>query len=91
MENDESYKEQVKELTHFMEQLEANPGVPKNVKRLISEAKAKLNDESEPDLDIRVSTAVYLLEEAGEDINMPMHARTQIWTILSGLERLKHG
>ncbi len=81
-------QEQINNIIKLMQQLEDAPGIPRNVKSLITEAKTKLLDESEGELDVRISNAIYLMEEAGEDINLPPHARTQIWAILSGLERL---
>jgi len=86
----EDVKQRIDEISRLMQQLCESPGVPKNVKSLVNEAQHKLTDESEGEIDVRVSAAIYLMEEAGEDINLPMHARTQIWAILSSLERLVH-
>ena len=36
-----------------------------------------------------MSSAVYDLDAVSNDINMPAHARTLIWNILSELEALK--
>ncbi|MCD6279754.1 UPF0147 family protein [Candidatus Micrarchaeota archaeon] len=83
-------EEQIKEISKLMQQLIDSQGVPKNVKALVSEAKQKLNDEKEGEYNVRITSAIYLIEEAGEDINLPMHTRTQIWAILSSLERATH-
>jgi uncharacterized protein (UPF0147 family) len=61
--------------------------VPKNIRRALSEAKERLRGTDE--LSTRVSAAIYAIEGISEDINMPMHARTQIWAILSALESIK--
>ncbi|MBI2079486.1 UPF0147 family protein, partial [Candidatus Micrarchaeota archaeon] len=37
----------------------------------------------------KVSAAVYLIDSSTDDINMPAHARTQIWAIISSLESIK--
>ncbi len=53
-----------------------------------AEATNKLASASD-EASTRVSAAVYSIEAVSEDINMPMHARTQIWAILSALESIK--
>jgi uncharacterized protein (UPF0147 family) len=59
--------------------------VPKNIRRVAEEAKATLNDEKQPD-DLRLSTAIHMLDEIINDPNMPMYARTKIWNVVSLLE-----
>ena len=61
--------------------------IPKNVRKAVSDAKDKLLGEEE--LIQKASSAIYLLDEVSNDVNMPMHARAQIWSILSALEALK--
>jgi len=61
--------------------------VPKNIRRALSEAKERLKGQDETST--KVSAAIYAIEAISEDINMPMHARTQIWAILSALESIK--
>jgi hypothetical protein len=36
-----------------------------------------------------MSSAIYDLDSVSNDINLPMHARTLVWNLLSELERLK--
>jgi len=81
-------EERVKEIIELMEVLENDTTVPRNIRKAVTAAKETLGKEQE-DLIVRASTAVYALDAVSEDINMPMHARTQIWVILSALERLK--
>ncbi len=70
----------------LLEQLLEDSSVPKNVRAAISRAKDKLADpESES---TGISGAIYSLDEVSNDINLPMHARTMIWNILSELEQL---
>ena len=56
-------------------------------RRALVEARERLKTNDE--LSTKVGSAVYSIEAVSEDINMPMHARTQIWTILSALESIK--
>jgi hypothetical protein len=41
------------------------------------------------DLAIRVTTAVYDIDEVVNDINIPMHAKTALWDIISDLEAIR--
>ena len=61
--------------------------VPKNIRKALSDAKEKLL--SNDDLKLRVSSAIYIIESITDDVNIPPHARTQIWSIMSELERIE--
>jgi len=80
-----------KELTEIMEMIDAlveDFSVPRNVRRALDEAKSRLLGKEE--LSVRVSAAIYLIESVSEDVNLPAHARTQLWAILSALEGIKN-
>ena len=77
----------VAEVIELIDMVGEDTSVPKNIRRALSEAKERLKGADE--LSTKVSAAVYAIEAVSEDINMPMHARTQIWTILSALESIK--
>lgn len=61
--------------------------IPKNIKKALQDSKQKLLSEDE--WNVKLSSAIYHINNISEDINMPTHARMQIWTILSELEALK--
>ena len=77
----------VSQISEMMGSLVADPTIPKNIRKAISEAKGRLDSEEE--LNVKVSAAIYLVESISDDINMPSHARTQVWAILSALESMK--
>jgi hypothetical protein len=77
----------VDEISDMMKNLVADPTIPKNIRKAVSEAKDRLDGSEE--LNVRISAAIYLVESISDDINMPAHARTQIWAILSSLESIK--
>ena len=77
----------VEEVIELINSVVEDTSVPKNIRRALSDAKERLKGNEE--LSTRVGAAVYCVEAVSEDINMPMHARTQIWTILSALESVK--
>lgn len=80
-------EKKVQEVIGLIDTVAEDTSVPKNIRRALVEAKERLKGADE--LSTRVSVAVYAIEAVSEDINMPMHARTQIWTILSALESIK--
>ena len=77
----------VAEVIELIDTVGEDTSVPKNIRRALAEAKERLRGNDE--LSTKISAAVYAIEAVSEDINMPMHARTQIWTILSALESIK--
>ena len=78
---------QVNDIIELMETVIGDSSIPKNIRKNISDARDRLR--ANEDLAAKVSSAIYSIEEISEDINMPMHARTQIWTIMSALESMK--
>ena len=65
-----------------------NPSVPRNIRRAADESYTQLNDEEE-DETVRASAVILKLDEISNDPNIPVHARTLIWEILSKLESIK--
>ena len=63
--------------------------VPRNIRAAAEEAKKELTERTENSWDIRLSSAISVLDEIINDPNMPMYTRTQIWNIVSMLEAMK--
>ena len=80
----ETFDEVSEILKHIME----NPSVPRNIRRAADESYTQLNDEEE-DETVRASAVILKLDEISNDPNIPVHARTLIWEILSKLESIK--
>ena len=59
--------------------------VPKNIRKAAEDSKNILNDANQP-MELRISTAIHILDETINDPNMPMYARTKIWNAVSLLE-----
>ncbi|HEV2166946.1 MAG TPA: UPF0147 family protein [Thermoplasmata archaeon] len=70
-------------LTELSEDL----SVPKNIRRGALAAKSELERRATA-VDVRIASAVYRLDELANDPNLPSHARTAIWSIVSRLESL---
>ena len=78
---------EISEVVGLIDGLLSDPSVPKNIKRALEEAKERLLSDEE--LSVKVSAAVYSIESVSEDVNMPSHARMQMWSIISALETMK--
>jgi uncharacterized protein (UPF0147 family) len=79
-------KRQVEEVIDFLSALQEDTGVPKNVKLKIQEIVDSLQDTS--DISIKINKALSDLEDIAEDSNMQSFTRTQIWNVISLLEKL---
>lgn len=84
---DAGAEEKLQQISSLMDIVINDTSIPKNVRKAVSDAKDKLGGDEE--LIHKTSAAVYALDEVSNDINMPAHARTQIWTILSALESIR--
>ena len=63
------------------------PGRVRGVlKKVLKDLQKKDSDQA-----IRVTTAIYDIDEVVNDINIPMHAKTALWNIISDLEAIKGG
>jgi uncharacterized protein (UPF0147 family) len=68
--------------------LAEDTSVPRNIRRGASEAKDLLLKEEDA-LDVRVASAIFMMDELANDPNIPLHGRTLIWNIISQLETIK--
>lgn len=83
-----SKDKKLEEIAKVLDQLIEDTSVPRNIRRSAEEAKQTLLDR-EKDIGVRVSSAIYILEEISNDRNLPLHARTLVWNIASELETVK--
>ena len=61
--------------------------VPKNIRKAAEDSKSILIS-TQPE-EVRVSTAIHILDEIINDPNMPLYTRTQIWNVVSMLEQAR--
>ena len=82
--NEESFNRVNDILQHITE----DTSVPRNIRRAAEESKDILGkDDNEPT--VRASTVISILDEISNDPNIPIHARTLIWNVLSELESVR--
>jgi uncharacterized protein len=75
-------------LVESLTELADDSSVPRNVRRGAQSAKDELA-KPRVALDVRIASAVYVLDDLANDPNLPTHGRTAIWSIISGLESLQ--
>jgi len=68
-------------LQHIME----DSTIPRNIRRVADETRKVLMD-TDRGLGLRAATAISMIDEISNDPNMPVHARTKIWELVSQLE-----
>ena len=68
-------------------ELKDDTTVPKNVRLKIEKIMGLLNGETETK--IKVSKALNELEEIVDDVNLKSYTRTQVWNVISALEKIK--
>jgi uncharacterized protein len=75
-------------LVESLTELADDSTVPRNIRRGAQSAKDALA-KPRVALDVRIASAVYVLDDLANDPNLPTHGRTAIWSIISGLESLQ--
>lgn len=80
--------EKLKQVASVLSRVVDDASVPRNIRRSAEEARNLLLNDDE-DVGIRVSSAIYLLEEISNDRNLPIHTRTIVWNVASELETIK--
>ena len=68
-----------------LNELHEDMSVPRNIRRGAKEAREILRRDGES-LDVRVASAISILDDLINDPNVPIHGRTAIWNIMSQLE-----
>jgi uncharacterized protein (UPF0147 family) len=71
----------------MLDELSQDRTVPRNVRTAVIKAKEDLSNEK-LDLGFRVSSAISILDEVANDINLPSYSRTNVWNVVSALETL---
>lgn len=78
----------LRKASEILSTIAGDPSVPRNIRRLASQARETLAKKGE-EPSVRAAFAASMLEEASNDPNLPMHARTSIWNLLSLLETVR--
>ena len=71
----------------MLQQMMEDNTIPRNIRRVADDTRKVLVDESQT-LGLRGATAISMIDEISNDPNMPVHARTRIWELVSQLETI---
>jgi uncharacterized protein (UPF0147 family) len=77
----------IKQVTVALEMMAEDTSVPRNIRRGATSARETLTKDGQA-LDVSVASAIFILDELANDPNIPLHGRTQIWSIISHLEQI---
>ena len=79
--------EQLDYVAELMDSVIEDTSVQRNIRKALDDAKQKILGQEK--MDVAVTSAIYILDDISNDINMPSHARTEIWQIISELESIR--
>jgi uncharacterized protein (UPF0147 family) len=79
--------DRVEKALGLLEDVMRDRGVPRNVKSSIEQSIRELKEDKESE-SVKISTVISMLDEASNDPNISLYARTKIWDIVSKLEQL---
>jgi len=71
----------IEEAIQMLEDLREDPLTPKSIKETASRIINILKEDSP--LDLRIKKSLDLLEEVGDDPNLSIYARTQLWNLVT--------
>ena len=77
----------VKDIVASISELKDDTTVPKNVKEKVQEIIETLNNEK-AELSMRIDKALQILDDVAEDSNLQSYTRTQVWNLVSMLEKV---
>lgn len=77
----------VEEIIEVLTELEGDATVPRNIKDKIKLAEDVLKKDGE-DLKIKVNRVLHELDDIADDPNLQPYTRTQIWNVVSMLEKV---
>ncbi len=69
----------------MLQNISEDSTIPRNIRRVADSTKSVLQDGSRS-IGLRAATAISMIDEISNDPNMPVHARTRIWELVSQLE-----
>ena len=80
--------EQLPQILQLLEQVAMDRTVPRNIRTSAEQVTEEIKNNKEP-MDLRISSAIHILDEVSNDPNIPLYTRTQIWNIVSMLENCR--
>ena len=82
-----SVEKEVEEVISLLEDINNDTSIPRNIRRSTTEALEQILKEGTP-MDVKAASAIFILDDVVNDPNIPLHARTMIYTIIGKLETI---
>ncbi|HLC55185.1 MAG TPA: UPF0147 family protein [Candidatus Nanoarchaeia archaeon] len=79
----------IQDAIDILNQIEQDDTVPKNIRYKVKEASALLQDGDGKVQQVKVDRIIQELDDLGNDPNLPVYTRTQIWGVISSLESVQ--
>jgi uncharacterized protein (UPF0147 family) len=71
----------------MLQRIQDDSSIPRNIRRVADETRTLLINNSKA-MGLRAAEAISKIDEISNDPNMPIHARTRIWELVSQLETI---
>jgi len=76
-----------KRMHQMLQHISDDNTIPRNIRRVADQTKSLLTNEQKS-IGLRAAEAISTIDEISNDPNMPVHARTRIWELVSQLESI---
>lgn len=76
------------EVIQEMDDAVDDSSVPGRIRKALEKISTDLKEDN-PDTAVKITTAIYELEAVVDDINIPMHAKTILWDLISNMESIR--
>jgi len=76
--------------TASLQQISDSNITPRNIRKTVKDSITMLQDLKQS-VSVRAANAISLLDEVGQDPNMPSFARVTLWSAVSELESIREG
>ncbi|MEL9998889.1 MAG: UPF0147 family protein [Thermoplasmata archaeon] len=80
-------EDELKTVFEMLDDLISDQSIPRNLRKIITDTKEKLQNKNKG-LDLRIASAIFTLEDLVNDPNLPIHARSSIFSIIGKLESI---
>jgi uncharacterized protein len=84
----EEYEGRIKQALAVLNEVSNDNTTPRNIRRAAKDAMDSLQAQSNT-IGVRASNAISMLDEIGQDPNMPPYTRVKLWNVASILEAVK--
>lgn len=84
----EEYEQRIKQALGVLNEVSNDNTTPRNIRRAAKDAMDTLQEVSNT-IGVRASNAISILDEIGQDPNMPPYTRVKLWNVASILEAVK--